>query len=389
MNHSFLVLLLLASVALLMPSCNGSEPTALDDMLPTEKALDEVKLIYGEFGANSHDVVNYFKLMKPNDKVKYVSPMSRDGKLQAYYVKFEKGWAIISADKHHYPVLASSDNGSLDLNDAESPVLKIIWAEFDQMNAKLCGNDCKSPEWAFIDQEYSAKETESSRRAPRKVLRGIGDGKWIASDTTTYINTTAQDHVITTTWTQSAPYNAFAQYYTYQIGEHCPVGCIPLAVGQILCHYRENKTNNTAIPNSAHMPNANYQSFVVDSWSTASWPQLRSNSNYAALFLAQLGSVMHTTYGQFSSGTSVNEIEPCLNLYHVGCSTSTSFSHTFVKSKLMSGKPIIMTAYNSTNGNAHAYIVDACSESKTYFRVHYVWDPDYVPTDDELAINPT
>ena len=63
---------------------------------------------------------SYLKLTKRLNNVKEIVPMKDNGEVLAYIVQYEDGWDMISADTRCCPILASSDEGIIDLN-AQDP----------------------------------------------------------------------------------------------------------------------------------------------------------------------------------------------------------------------------------------------------------------------------
>ena len=87
-----------------------------------------------------------------------------------------------------------------------------------------------------------------------------------------------------------------------------PVGCSPVAVGQVVYHYRKNNNRNIAIPIEAIGPDAtNTNQFIVTNSSSEGWNYL-SDSHYIAMFLRDIGKKMKTKYGTTASGTSTSHM---------------------------------------------------------------------------------
>lgn len=375
---------------LLLLACN--DHNAPNEFMPS---FDDINLSSSSFSSTEvhsrlqvtmADIVNYIAKVYPDEQILQVQPLCTDGKVKAYCVKCSSMWIVIAADKRCSPLLAVSHTGDINLNDVQSPLTNLIFGMIEQSSASCSNSDnnTKCPEWSVIDSNYKVHPQQSSSESQPTHHRD-GYGMWVITGTSSFEDTTLQNHLITTLWTQGNPYNAYTPYYAYQIYEHCPVGCVPLAVGQVIYKYRENMSNNTSIPSSAHMPSANYQPFIVDSYSSTIWPQLRNNSSYAALFLAQIGVDLHSTYSSSSTITSHNYVDSCMNKYNVTSSSYYGFSYDLVKNNVMSGQPVIVSIGPDNLNAGHTFIIDACRIVNSYYRVHYEWDPDYLPTQMEYA----
>lgn len=367
-------------------SCNNRYDDFVINSKETDDNVSYLNLTPDEFFVSTDDAKALFSLIEPDAVLRSIKPIGEDGVLSAYMVQCNQGWYVVSSDKRCNPVLVSSDDGAINLGDTTSITVKSIYGAIHQATESINSDSKVSPLWSVIDGKYQS--AVSSKRALRRKLRRDGMGMWIPTDTTVEEQTTSVPHLITTLWTQGWPYNAYCPYITYQINEHCAVGCIPLAVGMTLCHMRENEATNVAIPSAAHLPAANYVPFIVDSYSSSIWSQLRTNNNYAAMFLAQMGSYMGTSYGALSL-TYETAISGCLSHYGVSHSIlNNSFMYQIPRDNILAHKPVICCIGDNGNSVGHTFIIDACTVDESSLKIRYVWDPYHVKTEWEIQIYP-
>lgn len=205
---------------------------------------------------------------------------------------------------------------------------------------------------------------------------------------------TSVEPLLTTTWGQSAPYNSLCPTRTNSSGEvqNCPVGCVALALGQIMKYHDYPETGNGT---------KEYTTFFGDNLSADF-----GNTHY------DWGN-MKTSYIKFGTYTNYNEEQVtavATLLYHIGVSVGMLYSlsgssamayanipHDLVDNfrydentikyvtrssvdskeewmnlifeELSNGRPIFYTGTSTTQGG-HAWVVDGYDSTG---KVHINW----------------
>lgn len=257
----------------------------------------------------------------------------------------DRGFAILSGDKRLAPIYAISEEGSFNIADTSFNVgLKMYMDGLMSINSE---------------------EIDSLPDGPPN------DGPELISTTGTgpFLDATVRR------WGQESPFNLFCPEID---GQHCPVGCVPLAVGMVLSTFELPKT--------------------IDGLNL-DWSAMKTNPDEPILakFFAKLGQPKYFNVHYRLSGTSTrgDSILPALNQlgYLVYYSNSLTCNNVF---DLISSfpHPLLVVAKMDATGDpdtdpAHAFVCDGILEARWkggqelapgepayYFTsryVHFVW----------------
>lgn len=163
-----------------------------------------------------------------------------------YIFNFTEGFAIVSATRAIYPILAYSDENSFDENDTDNVGL-LIWLENTKENVERL---VKNPE-----------RNANNYKPYLEVFAESDDKKGIVTRSTTITNYIKVGPLVTTNWHQDNPYN---QYTPLVNGIKAPTGCVPIAIAQVVNYYKRlngenidwtaiNNENGAAIANLIHI----------------------------------------------------------------------------------------------------------------------------------------
>lgn len=410
MNKYLLVLFLFCSFCVI--SCS-------EDMLingkkletSEEKDFNELLLqrTSGDYIVSENLLNNYLRLFVKGKQVETIKPICKNNETLAYYVQYanNEGWDLISADKRLSPILVSSDNGILpDIFDEISylsPVSGMLHSVID-IRKSNCNDE--NGIWNFLSpnskyERYAPAELKNKiATKSRNGFRGLGQGMWIAIDTLIVDTTISAPRLIVTNWAQdSASTNFFFNRFTpIMNNRHCPVGCGPVAVGQILYKYIKNNPGQHTIPDSAYMHSDG--SVTFSSYSTDNWEHLGVDANYnTTVFLSWLGapSQMHAIYQPTQTGTEwINDTTMLRNYlnfedgFAVNNNSSSSLKGYFcnlVTYSIDNGSPIYAESFIGDTG--HVFLIDYYTRSTYQYIIRYEFDPNHVITDDEFYSYPS
>ncbi|MBE6244944.1 MAG: hypothetical protein E7108_05445 [Bacteroidales bacterium] len=358
------------------------------------------------FNVSEHLLKKYLRLFEKKRIPETIKPIVRNNETLAYYVQYcdNKGWDLISADKRLTPVLVSSPRGSLP-EDFEyiqnfAPVAGMLQSVVATKESKSTIEDGI---WNFLSPNSGYEKT-----VPIKLeniiktkglngIKGLGEGMWIAVDTIIVDTTIIVPKLITTNWYQSSPFN---DYTPQENGSHCPVGCSPIALGQILYKYFKNNPGLHTIPSTASVINS-----VVSFGPTSSeaWGHLKENSNAncdtTAVFLSWLGWKMGVEYHLDRTGadwsnltTTLNDYLNFSNGYSVNNNSSTTLKTNFcntILSSINEGSPLIVESSNLFNDTLHVFIIDYYEQRLYQYCILYQFDPYHIITDDDYYNYPS
>lgn len=359
-------------------SCNTTDDfdlTQIQSQLKTKSIVTQCD----DFKVSEHLLHKYLSIKKETPT--NITPIIIDGDTLAYLLEYVQGWKLISGDQRLSPIISQSDNGTFKLGNPNNPETRSLEGLLNYIKElRNSNNGTKNPVWKILTD----KQTQNHKI--RKIKpRGIGTGMWIPIDTTYITDTDTYPHVIATSWHQSFPYNIFCPIFLnkYNRWENMPVGCSPVAVGQVVYHYRKNNNRNIAIPIEAIGPDAtNTNQFIVTNSSSEGWNYL-SDSHYIAMFLRDIGKKMKTKYGTTASGTSTSHMSVIRSDYLLNYALKTKYDYSVLISSLRKREPVIIVA-TSSKGDCHMFIVDGYKEEIGSFLIRYEWDQNHYITEEEF-----
>ena len=407
--HHFTNLLTLLSISLtyfLIVGCSKYEnlvmPATESDNVITESSNTATY-------ANDSNVVSipllqkYLNTVKKNKTTKNINSIVKEDKIVAYYVEYEnnKGWDIICADKRNAPILASGPEGSLNLNDTINPAILAVKRMIDATEEIDLSTQRKNSIWEFIEPNNKIVKKKGSERDTNVNSRGCGAGMWVPIDTTYEVVTTSSSRVTSTAWGQFSPWNNFTPYKDSLQSGHCPVGCTPVAVGQLLYKYIAPNPGQHTIPTSATPSLIPFAPVTFSQFSNSAWSDLILNAYHTniyladqtSIFLSWIGNQMNSTYMADTTGTdmgadilflrnylnftSEEDVKPSANSREYFC--------TQVVNSIGTNSPVLISAMkNKDDKNSHSFLIDGWQRTIDRFAIRYEFDPDYQYTYEEL-----
>lgn len=183
------------------------------------------------------------------------------------------------------------------------------------------------------------------------------------------------------TWGQSsAPYNDSVPYCT-STGNNMPVGCVALAMGQIMAKHE--------YPTSGSYIHQRYNRTVN---ATYNWAQMKANNDARLLttsqgrsgvanILAEAGYKVNMKYGCGSSGAFSSDVPQALRKMGYKSSTYNSFAFSHVISSINYDNPVYIRGANSIGGSGHAWVVEGYKRYITDIISGSDCPEEYVPTE--------
>ncbi len=267
-------------------------------------------------------------------------------------VNFEnnKGYAIMSENKNSEPLFAITKQGNMEEEEVDNPISpiilnRVIVIHYSCQNKIYCSK-CGSlivdtsrlpnpPEGyqrpTYCTMEQCSKYLETGDTTPK--LRF--DPMPILSDSLEWKVVEQVPAMLRTKWHLGFPYN---KQIPYQDGFPCQVGCVPIAVGQIMSHYRYPKLDWEMIFKAQHN-NSIYQDAV-------------------STFLYELGqpNLLDVKYGVKASGALDNNVPRTLRAYGYKCSDLSEYNLDSILEDLRNKQVLYMAG--STEKGRHAWVID-------------------------------
>lgn len=191
--------------------------------------------------------------------------------------------------------------------------------------------------------------------------------------------------MLTTQWAQNAPYNNLCPLYDGT--NHGYVGCVALALGQVLRYHANPAKMTTAIPKYITDSGSRYSG--VSGTRTYNWSSMPNKlttsssdtqKTAVATLLYHCGLALETEYGQNSSAFLSTIPEAVLNyfgmesddiLYTDLCSGPSEWI-PLIDASLEAGRPVCIGGCDSKTGAAHAFVCDGRNASGLY-SINWGW----------------
>lgn len=325
-----------------------------------------------------------------NRDVKEISTINADdGSPLLHIVNYQnnQGFVVISATQNYAPILAQNDVGNLIVDDSNLSGLSLWLAEQQAIiaNSRFFPDSIKSKyrnQWSKYNKQKEKLTLESHSRAESDVLQFISSSvnQWASEGYSvyrlseykntpefSYLPADVQENLLTlpygygnpnyggienvtfvlrkqidenekvnpllnTTWGQSGGYN---QYVPGQI----PVGCIPVAMGQIMKYHQH--------------PQYYAWNAMANNYATST----------TASFLYGIGTALDIDYEEGKTGSNMIAANNVFrNTYNYQYSQIVgNHNYVTIKSQLDNARPVLMKGIDSSAAVGHAWVCDGYS----------------------------
>ena len=285
------------------------------------------------------------KVMMPVQTSSSKAPVRGESTDESFYIfnaADNGGYAIIAADDRVSPVLGYSDQGNINLDNM--PENMASWLEYYEYEISSLKSDTK----AFIDTPVSRNEVKP---------------------------------MLDNYWRQTDPYNLLCPVYD---GIQCPVGCVALAMAQIMYYYKWPVGMVDSIPSYIN----EYNSQIVEGLpaTTFKWglikPLHRSEETGESLYavtelLRYCGQAVEMAYETDGSGASVEDVPKALiERFNYSRQAELIYKKDFssydwdelIYNELASGRPVYYAGYG-TLLYGHAFVCDGYMNG--YFHINW------------------
>ena len=318
----------------------------------------------------------YLNLVKKNDRVVSIKPINEDNELLAYCVQYDEGWDLISGDIRCSPILASSTNGKIDLSSSDPGTVAALGMLNAVKQAKHDNLPYINPIWGLFIKDKSKLEVPKTKNGTINPKSMYGHGMWIAVDTSYSSIDTDTHHYISTQWGQDSPFNNYTEH-------NYAAGCGPVAVGQIIAHFRMTNPRNDLLYTTATSDPNNIGCYIYGNKSATAWNIVNGSHNgmIAQIFLASLGKEELNAHYYAPDSTSSDLLTYATNAFSnhkINCSNNSSIN---VLRNLFNYNSLVLIVAGKLNTNgAHAFIVDRYYTIEEYITTRYEWDPEHEVT---------
>ena len=221
--------------------------------------------------------------------------MTQNGNPAVYVFNFDNGFVLVSADDVARPILAFSDEESVDPNNMPDGFAyylrfyarQIAYAQENNLEPEME----VASEWRHVAHDGFENDNRSTR----------GD---IAP-------------LLTTLWNQDSPYNAYCPTGHGGPGGHAYAGCVATAMSMVMKYWDwpiQGNGEHSYTPDGYPMQTVNFGATTYD-W--ANMPNSCNNSNYQAVatLMYHCGVSVDMMYGGGSSGAYSQDVPPAIANY--------------------------------------------------------------------------
>ncbi len=336
------------------------------------------------FMVNRSMLNKYLSITGIDKDVTSIVPIKDGNATLAYIVNLKTGWKLISADSRMTPIQAFANAGTLNLAVESDPAVQLVHGIANDIKEfKTSAERPKSGMWIAIENELAILPNASSKVTPR----GIGMGMWIKQEPEYESSTEEMPHIISTKWGQLAPYNYYMPYINSDLTINANVGCVAVASGQIIYHYRKSNDRGIKVPVAAYLPQEMGKEMVVTHSSVDGWPLIIKYHGHAGMFLAQIAKELETNYTDASAYP--DKAKSVFDNYLLAYDSYSGYDYYKVLYSLKGGKPVFASAGVTGGGTGHSFIIDSyrCEIENTV--INYVWDPEHRITEEEMQKYPS
>lgn len=289
---------------------------------------------------------------------------TQNNNLVGYIINYQEGgWILTTADFRFYPVLAYAFSGQFNLADIPPGCQSWIDHYANQITNASAENGEYEKEMAktwndYLDHRFDGSESSMVEPLTRSV------------------------------WDQLGYHNHMCPADPEGINGFVPVGCVPLAMAQLMYYYRFPESGIGSViytpsyQSGIYGPQyANFGSTVYN-WNNMA-DQCREENNAVAELCYHAGVSLEVSYMPESTGSNINKIPDAItNHFKYTCDeylmrsdvSGTTAWVSLLIDNLNSRQPII---YRSTAGfSGHVYLCDGYQDS-THFHFNWGWGGTY------------
>lgn len=189
----------------------------------------------------------------------------------------------------------------------------------------------------------------------------------LAQSRSSSIGNVIVEPLLTTQWSQWAPYNNLCP-------TGCPTGCVPTAVAQIMKYWRWPDVTREKVSGEDFSGHVYDWDNMIDNYETTSYTAEQADA--VAHLMADIGKALGTNYGPEGSGTGTDFLPLVYNFkYNRGAAYHENLTEV-MKAELNQSRPLLYSARPVDYGNGHELVVDGYT-SNNYFHFNYGWGGSY------------
>ena len=261
----------------------------------------------------------------------------------AYVVNLgnDQGFVIVSGESGTGDeILGYCDHGSFDYDKAPVQLKDLL---------------------AFYTEAIDSLRLNPAKAAPRRAAQ-----QWPS-----YLGSIRVGPLLTTTWSQEAPYNKYCP-------AGCPTGCTATAVAQVMYYWKWPKESKGVVNGEDFSGHVYDWDNMCDSYVSG---YSEAQADAVARLMADIGKAMGMTYTPTGSSAAMSDMALVSNFgYEPGsgvetASTASALQNT-LRSELNNRRPVLYVGNTVDEPGGHALVVDGYT-SNDYFHFNFGWGGYY------------
>lgn len=306
------------------------------------------------------------------DRHATIDTFSISGRAFTYKVVTDRGWVLLSTESSITPILAYSTEENFPNIEDMPPGMKWLFSYYEDAisYAKQHQNELASVNVWDVENNHERSMTSMDT----VILTRLGQVYW------------GQDYS-NDDFSCDKIYNKFCPSFYPKSCNKNVVGCIAVALGQVLWYYQWpyyatvpsamlDSLGNVSSQNTNKHYDWSLMPFGIYLWTPA------NKSDSIASFLKDCGYAIKTNYRYNSSSSNFNNTLYALQ-HNFDYSTAQAISRSsqpstwiqLMKNELRNGRPIIYRGDSpNSNGDGHAFVIYGFEEN--YFLVNWGWNGD-------------
>ncbi len=368
------------------------------DLLNDEEIKEQALYFYSKFSDDklrSTKIPKVKNIIRDNTLNELRSGDSKDLNRGIVIVNFEDnaGFAIMSESRYGEPLLAISTEGSLPHNYKDNKDISFFidmtkaYSYYPDQGQCFCGERFSDKsDYPFISDDEFYKNYCTPNSCKLEKIEDPYDENYteIYDDSTREVTENIKREVVKpklkVNWGQSEPYNIVA---SKKEGKRVPVGCVAVAVGQIMSHYKYPILDWDRL----------YKGDITDSYFKENIPQL----------LSDLGDedLLNMHYKEKGSGASSYNVPRTLQSYGYKCSDVVDYNENDIMNELRQDRVVYISGYSKMKNEfkdgkigdflgykgGHAWVIDGFKSIKqkrllirdiTYKNIAHFYTRSYV-----------
>ena len=337
---------------------------------------------------NVLDYADFIKKGKKNSrslKSHTVNPyLNNNGDTIAYVVNYAEGWDLLSNDRRTPLVLASSPEGTFNIEEIKSTDnLNGFWSEMEESLTQLrstptTDDDILGEGWnaLYVKNGSVPEENIVKTKAAFNETYPGENGYWVLLDSeTTTISDEMPGHQITTEWHQHM--KSYIPKKPNIAGDsiHCVAGCNAIAGAQYLL-YLHDKYNNPRYMVDKGIYEASTNSFIFSGNSDQVWNKMREpllGTESASIMIGYIAKEINTDFGLDQSTANIYYLVNFINSKYGYSLSSHNYSSESIINILKQEGAILAAAWEYNNPVGHTFLIDAYRVLKTETTSTYGW----------------